>query len=50
MNERKDDVIQIRVSTEEKKLIKKMAKKRKLNMTEYLKLAVLKLSAEDEKK
>ncbi|MBM7836456.1 plasmid mobilization protein [Clostridium sardiniense] len=49
MGERKDDVIQIRVSTEEKKLIKKMAKKRKLNMTEYLKLAVLKLSSEDEK-
>lgn len=49
MDERKDDVIQIRVSNYEKKLIKRLAKKRKLNMTEYIKLAILKLNSEDEK-
>lgn len=49
MDKRKDDVIQIRVSSYEKKIIKRMAKKRKLNMTEYIKLALIKLNSEDEK-
>lgn len=49
MDERKDDVIQIRVSSYEKKIIKRMAKKRKLNMSEYIKLAILKLNSEDER-